>query len=112
MALESVLLLVNGLFLCLAIASAGVARAAARDARSITRSVRTELADLDLETTRNSAHIKRLTSSVGALGRWTQPPKPETVNGLPDPGQDPEKWRAAVRRMAVHQSTKPKGELQ
>lgn len=112
MGLDSLALLFSGLLLCFSIAAAGVARAAAREAKAVTRSMRVQLSELDVQASLNSAHIKRLTASVGALGRWTKAPKAETDDGLPDPASDPEKWRAAVRRMADHQTRKPKGALQ
>lgn len=109
---EAALLLANGIFVVLGMVFAGIARSAARDTLAQLRRIRSQVDEIDLQQTLNSAHIKRLTASVGALGRWTQPPKPETVDGLPDPATDPEKWRAAVRRMADHQAKKPKGTLQ
>lgn len=106
MGIDTLIVLVAGLFTCLAVASGLVARAAARDCRSITRQIRSQLAEIDVQTSMNTAHIKRLTGSVGALGRWANPSKPETPDGLPDPAVEPEKWRAAVRRMSDHQRTK------
>jgi len=106
---EAAILLANGIFLLFGMVFAGIARHSARQATSSLRKLRSQVDEIDLQQTLNSAHIKRLTASVGALGRGTQPPKQETTDGLPDPAKDPEKWRAAVRRMADHQSKKPKG---
>lgn len=105
------ILLVSALFTCLATASALVARSAAAEARSITRNVRSQLNELELLSVQNQANIKRLTASVGALSRRNILPREPTENGLPDPIENPEKWRAAVRMQAL-KIPKNKGELQ
>lgn len=112
MGISSYSLLFSALFLCLGALSALVARAAARDARALTREMRSNVNALELEVTRCGSQIKRLTSSVGALGRWAQPKAPPDPNELPDPDQNPEKWRAAVRLRALNAKNQPKGELQ
>ena len=108
----SLILLVSGVFVCLAVASALVARAAAADCRSLTRNVRSQLNELELLTAQNQAHIKRVTSSVGALSRRNIAPVEPDNGGLPDPIKDPEKWRAAVRMHAAKITHKTKGDLQ
>jgi len=114
MAIESVLLLIPCAFMCFAAGFAFVARSAALDARVVTREVRSAINALELETTRHASQIKRLTSSVGALGRWNgQKAEPADPDALPDPASDPERWRDAVRRRAFQLKQKaPKGELQ
>jgi hypothetical protein len=103
MGISGLSLLLSGLFLCLGLASAVVARAAARDARAICRAVRSDLNELELETTRHSAAIKRMSGQIGALGRWSaKQPDQITDNGLPDPNVNPDKWRAAVRLLAIN----------
>jgi len=94
-------LLISVAVLCLGLASAVVARAAARDARTVLRQLRSQVNEIELECTRHSAAIKRLTSSVGSLGRWSAQKAATDSQGLPDPSENPEKWRAAVRRLAV-----------
>lgn len=105
-------LLLSTLFLCFSVLSALVARAAAQDARQILRDLRTNLNALDLEQTRQSVQIKRLTSSVGALGRWSQAKPDRDPDALPDPNENPDKWRAAIRARAMNAKHQPKGELQ
>jgi len=100
MTLSAVLLVVTALFTCLAAWAMVKAHESALIARSTTRELVNRVEDLDLETTRNSANIKRLTSQMGGLSRSPQRIQDVTLpNGLPDPKIDPEAWRAAVRRM-------------
>lgn len=108
-------MLISLVFFFLAAISALVARSAARQARSILRDVRSDIASIDREVTLHGASIKKLHASVGALGRWQgKKPgsNPNNPDELPDPTENPEAWRAAVRRMGLHQSLKPKGDLQ
>ena len=98
--ISAVILLFSAVFMCLAAWSAVKANDSLLAARLLTRELRSRVEDLDVETTRNSANIKRLTSSVGGLSRG--PTRIQDVvlpNGLPDPKVDPEAWRAAVRKM-------------
>lgn len=99
----------SSLCLVLSVASALVARAAARQARADLRELMLNQDRLDAEIIGLAVRQKRLegrqTARIGRDG-----PK-ATDNGLPDPQQNPEAWRAAVRRMAI-QSPKPSGELQ
>jgi len=96
--LSTVLLLFSAVFMCLAAWCAVRAHDSLMAARLLTRELRSRVEDLDVETTRNSANIKRLTSSVGGLSRGPNRIQDVTLpNGLPDPKIDPEGWRAAVR---------------
>ena len=98
--ISAVILLFSAVFMCLAAWSAVKANDSLLTARLLTRELRSRVEDLDVETTRNSANIKRLTSQMGGLSRSPQRIQDVTLpNGLPDPKIDPEAWRAAVRRM-------------
>jgi hypothetical protein len=113
MAVLTSLMVFAGLFACVAAGFALSARHSARAYGVETRRIHSQLVALDLDIGRHDVAIRRLTSSVGALGRWSSRSEPEpTPDGLPDPKKDPEAWRSAVRRMGEHQKTKPKGELQ
>jgi len=96
--ISTILLLFSALFMCLAAWSAVKANDSLLAARLLTRELRSRVEDMDVETTRNTANIKRLTSSVGGLSRGPNRIQDVTLpNGLPDPKIDPEAWRAAVR---------------
>jgi hypothetical protein len=89
-------------------ASALVARSAAHDARSTLRQTRTDLESLFLQVSALSAAIRRVEGRQTGLSRKNL--NAVGSDGLPDPNENPDAWRAAVRRMAMVNKTK--GELQ
>lgn len=100
--------LLVGASLCfvLALASALVARAAARRARASVRDLELAMDKLQSEFLAVTIRLRRVEGRQTArLGR----DGPRASNGLPDPAVDPEGWRAAVRR--IPQKPQPNGEL-
>lgn len=96
------LLAILSISVLLALASAVVARAAARDARADLRNLILSMERMQAENEGLLIRLRRIEGRQTArLGR----DKPQDPNGLPDPTQNPEAWRAAVRRMAI---VKPK----
>lgn len=95
---DAIWLVASALFFCLAAGSALIALAAARQTRQITRTLRLALQEIELLTDKHSIHIRRLTSAVGALGRWNREPEPkDDQETIPDPKADPIAWKRAMR---------------
>lgn len=91
-----------------AVASAIVARAAARDARADLRNLVLAFERISAEQEGLLVRLRRIEGRQTArLGRDGPPGQ---VDGFPDPNRDPEGWRSAVRRMAIQ--PKPRGDLQ
>lgn len=93
------ILALTSLCFVLAMASAVVARRAARTARSELRDLTFAMDRLESEFLAVTIRLKRVEGRQTArLGR-DGPARGQS--GLPDPHLDPEGWRAAVRRMAI-----------
>lgn len=95
--MSAIVIYLNLALLVFSVASALVARSAARDARSTIRRTRADLECLSLEMSAVSVAIRRVEGRQTGLNRKNL--QPATHNGLPDPQLDPEGWRAAVRRI-------------
>lgn len=98
----------GALAVLVALASAVVARAAARDARADLRNLVLAMERIGAEQEGLLVRLRRIEGRQTArLGRDGPPGQ---ADGFPDPNRDPEGWRAAVRRMAIQ--PKPRGDLQ
>jgi len=91
------LLVFSSLSFVLGLASALVARAAARDARASLRALVLDMERLNAEHEGLLVRLRRVEGRQTARIGRDSPRQPE--NGLPDPTVNPEAWRAAVRRM-------------
>jgi len=107
MAFPPTLLAILSLSVLLSLASAAVARAAARDARARLRELVLEMERLSAEHEGLLIRLRRVEGRQTARIGRDAPKQPD--DGLPDPNSNPEAWRAAIRWRAAQ--AKVNGEI-